>query len=233
MNRSAERGRRRLTAQALTGASRDLLVAGGPSSVVVREVARSLGVVPSALYKHVAGRDGLLTLLVAALYDEVAQACEQAVAAVPPERHRGRLLAASTAVRQWASAHPAEFDLLFGHPVPGYAAPEGGPNDQAARRFSEVFFQIFSSALASGHLRVRDDDDLPGDLAEQLRRSAPADGPAMSPGQYYPMVMGYQRMIGLVAVDVTGQLRWALADPRPLTDEQLGRLVEELLTPDP
>ena len=37
---------------------------------------------------------------------------------------RGRVLAAFHAVRSWALAHPAEYGLLYGDPVPGYAAPQ-------------------------------------------------------------------------------------------------------------
>lgn len=224
----------RLTAERLVAAARDLLVEGGADAIVVREVARTLSVVPSALYKHVDGRDGLLTLLIASLYDELTDAVLAAHDAVLPDHHRGRLQAATSGMRSWARAHPAEFALLFGFPVQGYAAPEGGPTSRAAGRFGQAFFEVFVAARSAGRLRVRREGSLPGDVASQIRDRAGA-GPfaALQPGELYPFVVGFQRMIGLVMVEVTGQLRWAMADPTPVTDEQLDRLADELLTPGP
>ena len=68
-----------LTADALVRTGRQLLVEGGPDSVVVREVARRLGVTAGALYRHVRGRDDLLTLLIVACTDEATDACAAAL----------------------------------------------------------------------------------------------------------------------------------------------------------
>jgi AcrR family transcriptional regulator len=224
----------RITADRLVGAARSLLVAGGTDAVVVREVARSLEVAPSALYKHVDGRDGLLTLLIAHLYDELAGAVTAAVTAAPPDAHRARLAAATEGLRSWARRHPSEFDLLFGIPVLGYRAPEDGPTTAAAQRFGTAFLRVFLAARDAGRLRVRDDIALPDGIAAQLRARA-AGGPFadLAPGELYPVVVGYQRMLGLVMIEVAGQLSWALDDPARLTDEQLERLADELLTPGP
>jgi AcrR family transcriptional regulator len=223
----------RITAGGLVRAARTLLVAGGTDAVVVREVARSLRVAPSALYKHVDGRDGLLTLLIAHLYDELAEAVTAALPAVAPDAHRARLTAATEALRSWARSHPSEFDLLFGFPVHGYRAPEQGPTTTAARRFGLAFLEVFLAARDAGRLRVHD-AQLPDGVAEQFRRRT-AGGPfaRLTAGEFYPVVVGYQRMLGLIMIEVTGQLSWALDDAAELTNEQLERLGDELLTPGP
>ena len=218
-----------LDRERLVDAARELLVEGGPNAIVVREVARRLGVTAPALYKHVQGRDDLLTLLIAACYDEVTDACGTARNEQPENAHRARLEAATQAFRSWANTNTAEFGLVFGSPLPGYHAPHGGPTAASARRFGQVFFEIFAGALRDGRLRVRDDAELPPDMHRQLAAYAESSGFAMSPGQLYPFVMGWQRMLGLVAVESTGQLAWALPDPRTLTDEQLTHLADDLL----
>jgi AcrR family transcriptional regulator len=223
----------RLSRDRLVEAARSLLVAGGTDAIVIREVARTVGVVPSALYKHVDGRDDLLTLLIAVLYDELTEAVVAARDTVRAGHHRARLMAATAGMRTWARAHPAEFDLLFGFPLQGYAAPSDGPTTEASRRFGAAFLAVFGAALADGRLRVRDESSLPGDIAHQLREVSAGPFEGLSPGELYPIVVGFQRMLGLVMIEVTGQLRWALADPEPLTDEQLDRLADELLTPGP
>lgn len=222
-----------LDAGRLVTAARELLVEGGPDAVVVREVARRLEVTAPALYKHVRGRDDLLTLLIAECYEEVSDACQAARDAQPAGDHRGRLREATEAFRTWANANSAEFALLFGSPLPGYRAPEEGPTTASARRFGQVFFEIFAGALHDGRLRVRDDADLHPDMRRQLHGYIANTGLQMSPGEVYPFVMGWQRMLGLVAVECTGQLGWAMPDPRSLTDEQLAVLADDLLVNHP
>jgi hypothetical protein len=49
----------------------------------------------------------------------------------------------------------------------------------------------------------------------------------------YPIVMGLQRLLGLIAVEIAGTLRWAIEDATALTSEQIERLAEEIVGPDP
>jgi len=79
--------------------------------------------VSSGIYRYVASRDELLTLLIIDAYDHLADAVERALRAAPPDR-RGRWRVAATAVRTWARKHPHEYALVYGSPVPGYAAPQ-------------------------------------------------------------------------------------------------------------
>jgi AcrR family transcriptional regulator len=226
------RRRGRIDSTDLVNAARVLLVTGGPEAVTVREVARALEVVPSALYRHVAGRDDLLTTLVAALYRELASVCVTARDAEPAAQHLRRLVATSEAVHGWARSNPAEFDLLFGYPVQGYQAPEQGPTDEAGREFGAVFLAVFDAARRDGRLRARDPRGLPGDVAEQLARLG-GGGFELDPGDMYPIVMGLQRLLGLIAVEIAGTLRWAIEDATALTSEQIERLAEEIVGPDP
>lgn len=102
---------------------RDHLATDGAASLSLRAVARDLGVVSSAVYRYVASRDELLTLLVIDAYDELGDAVDAAVGAVDPADHRERFLTLGRAVRTWALAEPARYALIFGSPVPGYHAP--------------------------------------------------------------------------------------------------------------
>ncbi|MFJ3957031.1 TetR/AcrR family transcriptional regulator [Arthrobacter sp. NPDC090010] len=95
----------------------------GAAALSLRAVARDLGVVSSAVYRYVESRDELLTLLLIDAYNELGDAVDAAVDAMPPEDYRGRFLALTGAVRAWAVREPACYALLFGSPVPGYRAP--------------------------------------------------------------------------------------------------------------
>jgi AcrR family transcriptional regulator len=94
------------------------------ANLSIRAVARELDIVPSALYRYFPSRDALLTAVIIDAYDALATTAADADAAVPREDFRGRWHAVCRAVRRWALDHPAEYGLLYGNPVPGYAAPQ-------------------------------------------------------------------------------------------------------------
>ncbi|MGW1345874.1 TetR/AcrR family transcriptional regulator [Kribbella sp. NPDC002412] len=94
------------------------------ANLSLRAVARDLDIVASALYRYFPSRDALLTALIIDAYEDLAAAATEAEAAVPRDDLRGRWLAVGRAVRSWALAHPAEYGLIYGAPVPDYAAPQ-------------------------------------------------------------------------------------------------------------
>jgi AcrR family transcriptional regulator len=103
-------------------ARRHLAVDG--ANLSLRGVARDMGIVASALYRYFPSRDALLTALIIEAYEALGTAAAEAESSVPREDLRGRWLAVCRAVRGWALAHPAEYGLLYGNPVPGYSAPQ-------------------------------------------------------------------------------------------------------------
>lgn len=104
---------------------REHLATQGAAALSLRAVARDLGVVSSAVYRYVANRDELLTLLLVDAYSELGDAVDAAVDALPERDFDGRFKALGRAVRTWALREPARYGLLFGSPVPGYQAPAG------------------------------------------------------------------------------------------------------------
>jgi AcrR family transcriptional regulator len=116
------RARARTIADIKAVASRHLASEGADLSL--RSVARELGMVSSGVYRYFESRDALLTALIIDAYEALGAAATEAEAAVPRTDLRGRWLAVCRAVRAWALSHPAEYGLLYGSPVPGYAAPQ-------------------------------------------------------------------------------------------------------------
>lgn len=221
-----------LSTDALVATSRSLLVEGGPDAVVVREVARRLGVTAPALYRHVSGRDDLLTLLIAACTDEVTRACAAALSTCDPADVEGRLRASTWAFRSWALTHPPEFGLVYGTPVARYAAPEDGPTVAAMQRFGALFGAVFTDLLHAGRLRTVPDDDLEPGVRADLEAAASAMGLPMRAGEVHPFVVGWHRMLGIVSVEVAGHLRWAFGDDATaFVRGQLDDLAADLLLP--
>lgn len=114
---------RETTERAIVSAGLALLASGGQEALTIRGVARELSLAPSALYRYVANRDDLLTVLIAHAHGDLADAVELAHAHVEPHDLRGRWEAIAHGIRDWSLAHRHEFELIFGTPVRGYAAP--------------------------------------------------------------------------------------------------------------
>jgi AcrR family transcriptional regulator len=110
-------------AQEIKDVARRHLATDG-ANLSLRAVARDLDIVASALYRYFPSRDALLTALIIDAYNALAAAATEADAAVPRDDLRARWLAVCRAVRTWALAHPAEYGLIYGAPVPDYAAPQ-------------------------------------------------------------------------------------------------------------
>ena len=115
----------------------------GAAALSLRAIARELGMAPSAVYRYVASRDELLTLLIVEAYDSLGDAVDTALAGVgePMERFR----AVGRALRGWAAAHPHQFALVYGSPVPGYAAPADRTNPSGTRvtdRLLEILVEV-------------------------------------------------------------------------------------------
>jgi AcrR family transcriptional regulator len=128
------------------------LVTEGAAGLSVRAIARDLGMVSSAVYRYVASRDDLLTLLLIDAYTELADAVDRAQQSTPGS-WGDQVLAIAQAARQWAVDQPACWALLYGSPVPGYHAPAEltvGPGT----RVVGALFGAVASGIDAGDVAV-------------------------------------------------------------------------------
>ncbi|NED94662.1 TetR/AcrR family transcriptional regulator [Phytoactinopolyspora alkaliphila] len=118
-----ERVREELTRE-IKDVARQQLAQVGAGGLSVRAVTRELGMASSAVYRYFPSRDALLTALITDAYVGIGEAARQAESEVAREDYLGRWTAVFRSVRDWAREHPHEYALIYGSPVPGYAAPE-------------------------------------------------------------------------------------------------------------
>lgn len=145
--------------QEIIEVARAQLAVEGAAGLSLRAVAREMGMVSSALYRYVASRDHLLTRLIIEAYDALGEAVESAEALAPREDLEARWSAACTGMRRWALNHPHEHALIFGSPVPGYAAPQD--TIAPASRVPVILIGLLVEALASGSYRTGDVEATP------------------------------------------------------------------------
>lgn len=206
----------------------ELLAQDGVAGLSVREIARGLGVASSALYRHVASRDELLTLLLEDAFTDLAGRVDETVG--HDVGHAG-LAALAGAMRGWAVEQPQRWALVYGSPVPGYAAPAERTTGPGTRVMA-----CFLGILAQGGGSVKRES------SGQEESSGAGEGPELSPGyasllasgadelgvQASPMltaaaVEAWTGLVGLISAEVFGQLG---SDFAAFGDEMLQRWVD-------
>jgi AcrR family transcriptional regulator len=240
MSATVEVGTRRerqraATVQEIKDVARRLLVEQGTPALSLRAIAREMGVTAPALYRYFDGHEALVEALAADFYDELSDSMEAATAAeagghVDPGKLVGhQLMAASIAFRAWSVAHPAEFSLIFGTPIPGVALyDETSPACIAGQRFGLVFAALFLELWATRPFDVPAVDDLDPRLLPQLDDYRQRLGIELPLPVVYVFLSCWARIYGLVTMEVFGHLTFALADAEPaFTTElhQIGRLL--------
>src|SRR5215470_3603962 len=195
----------------ITEIARRQLATDGAAGLSLRAVAREMGMVSSAIYRYFPSRDDLLTTLIIDGYNAIGAAVEKAEAACPRDGYHGRWLAGCQAVRDWALAHPHEYALVYGSPVPGYEAPEQtiGP----ASRVAAVLGKIISDAQTGG---VLDPPALcpapPGSFAPDAARLRQSVLHGVSDDVAAWALATWASVFGLVSFELFGQFENVVTD---------------------
>ncbi|MBK0331127.1 WHG domain-containing protein [Brachybacterium sp. MASK1Z-5] len=213
----------------------ELLEKDGPAGLSVREIARGLDVASSAIYRHVSSRDDLLTLLLEDAFTDLADRVDAALADASTQGGAGKaaLAALAGAMRGWAIEQPQRWALVYGSPVPGYAAPAErttGPGTRVMARFMEI---LVGGESASGS-SVQ--EGAPSGGPGSVLASAPGEGYSAvlaagagelgvdaSPALVAASVLAWTGLVGLISAQLFGQLG---ADIAPHGDEMLAQWVD-------
>jgi AcrR family transcriptional regulator len=202
------------------------LATEGAAALSLRAVARDLGLVSSAVYRYVASRDELLTLLVVDGYDELGDAVDAALEKVDRADHAGRMRAIGRATRAWALAEPATYALLFGSPVPGYEAPAErttGPGARVVVRLVEVWEDAWQAGVVDLDASPLTPRRLSRDLA-RIRREMGLTAPdaLIARGLF-----AWAALFGCLSFEVFGQYgAGTLTEPADLFEHHLTVLAE-------
>jgi AcrR family transcriptional regulator len=179
----------------------------GPAALSVRQVARELEMASSAVYRYFPSRDELLTALLVRAFDAMGEAVEQGAAAADPD---------------WARAHPHEYALAYGSPVPGYVAPTD--TVAAATRVPAALLAVMRDAQLAG--RPLGATGRPVGEAERAA-VAPISAftdPPLEPERTVRAVAVWATLFGHVSLELFGHTQNAVLDH----DVHFAALVDQL-----
>jgi AcrR family transcriptional regulator len=199
----------------------------GAAALSLRAVARDVGMVSSAVYRYFPSRDDLLTALIVDAFDAVGQAAEEAEAACARDDVRGRWTAIAGAIRSWAQANPHEYALVYGSPVPGYAAPSDTINP--AGRVSIVFLSIVADGVAGGAITTDDHISTSRGLRHDLAQLRSLAAPGVPDSVLSRALLVWTQLFGSISYELFGHLHRVVTDYDALFELQADRAGDLLI----
>jgi len=195
---------------------------GGPGAISLRAIARAMGMTAGAIYGYYPTRDDLVTSLLTDVYTSLVDTVEKA--RDDAKTPRARIIAWGHALRKWALANPEGFRLIYGDPVPGYQAPEGGRAPEAEHRACAGLTGLVADAwpIASARQDYGADWD---DFDPRLTAAVREEFPGLPPEAVAVALRLWGRMHGLVSLEVYGHLRTQTREPAKLYEAELLDLV--------
>ncbi|MEU6351320.1 TetR/AcrR family transcriptional regulator [Streptomyces sp. NPDC047072] len=204
---------------AIKDEARRQLAAEGAAKLSLRAVARDLGMVSSALYRYFPSRDDLLTALIIDAYDSLGEAAEKAHGAAASAGPVEQWVAVCEAVRGWALTHPHEYALIYGSPVPGYAAPQ--TTVPPAARVGLLLIGIVRDAHEGPGLT---EPPLSADLRPEAERIAADLAPDLPPAAAAALIAAWAQLYGLVSFELFGQFHLVVEDRETFFRHAVARL---------
>ncbi|OBK29717.1 TetR family transcriptional regulator [Mycobacterium asiaticum] len=199
----------------------------GAAALSLRAIARELGMVSSAVYRYVASRDELLTLLLVDAYSDVADRVDRVRQDGIADWWGDDVIAMAHAMRDWAVAHPARWALLYGSPVPGYHAP-AERTVAAGTRVIAAFLDAISVGITTGDIVLTNDSATQPTSSDfgRLRHEYGFPGDDRVLAKCFLLWAG---VVGAISLEVFGQYGSdTLTDPRSVFDTQIRMLVTTL-----
>ena len=201
----------------------------GAAALSLRAITRELGMVSSAVYRYISSRDELLTLLVVDGYTDLADAVAAAVAHSVEQAWSARILTAANAVRDWALSEPARYALLYGSPVPGYAAPAEQTTEPGTRVMRTLLTLVEEGVAVGDIVNAAAAVPLHSGLRADLATVAGELDLDVDPAVLARAVMLWSVLIGAVSLEVFGQYgQETFAEPRLLFEHQVASAVAAL-----
>ncbi|MBE9571174.1 MAG: TetR/AcrR family transcriptional regulator [Proteobacteria bacterium] len=186
---------------AIKDVARKQIAERGAAALSLRAIARELSITAPAIYNYFPSRDDLVTALIVDAYHSFAAA----LAVARDENHddhAANIISSANAYRGWALAHPEQYDLIFGTPIPGYHAPMEitGP---AAAKSMLLLVQVLDAAYQDGMLSLAEPSPALLTLLQPWADHLDYVGP---PGVIHLALASWAQIHGLVSLELFGHL---------------------------
>ena len=202
----------------------------GAAALSLRAVARDAGMVSSAVYRYFPSRDDLLTALIVDAYDAVGAVAEQALDATRRRSTSSRWVAIGTDFLAWARANQHEYALLYGSPVPGYAAPSD--TISPATRVPFALLALLADGVERGEIHTATEIPTPRTVHADFAAVRSATAMDIPDGVLSRGLIAWAQLLGTIGLELFGHLHNVIHDDDAFFQLQLQRMSTYLVTGD-
>ncbi len=181
--------------------ARQQMAAQGAASLSLRAIAREMGMTAPALYRYFASRDDLVTALIVDAYNSLTAALVASQESAE-ESYAERVMASARAYRSWALAHPEEYSLIFGTPIPNYHAPMESTAPAATGSMS-VLLNVLDAAWQNGALKT---EGVLSSTSEMIQGWVEKFSYTGSPVVIHLAMASWVQIHGIVSLELYGHL---------------------------
>lgn len=219
------RGRREkirdITRQEIKDTARGLMAEKGTAGLSVRAIARQMGMTAPALYHYYASLNDLITALIQDAFTQLAETLEASAADSALTTSAQRLTAVAHAYRHWALAHPIDFQLIYGNPIPNYTQPSDVTYPPARRSFL-VVARILTEAMGSGEIELPEAyRHLPPAIEASLVKLTQVDGHDLPLPALYLAATLWAKIHGHVMLELFNLIQPVIADVEAFYEYEL------------
>jgi AcrR family transcriptional regulator len=219
---------RQKTIEEIKSTARQQMVEGGTTSLSLNAIARAMEISTPGLYRYFASRDDLVTALIADAFNDLADALEAAALDIPAEAYYDRMMRTLLAYRKWALAHPVDFTLIYGTPIPGYHAPEEVTTPAAQRGFAAIL-RILAEAEQAGALKLPEEyRHLPGELRPAGLANGEQTAPTVAESVLYFGLVGWTRIHGMLMLELFNHIQPLMKNTTAFYEYEMNNLLNSI-----
>lgn len=206
------------------------MASSGVGALSLRELARQMGMAPSAIYRYYDNRNDLLTALIVDGYDSLATALsdeyERLAAADPKPPSRQVLTDIGLAYRRWALGNREKWLMIFSSTVPDYTGTE--ETTAASTRVAVPFLRVLADAFAAGELDTEAiEEQINAELSDRLHDWSDT-GAELPPAALAAVPWCFVVMHGAVSLELNQQLPPSLQDTEAVFTTSLEILLDTI-----
>jgi len=213
--------------------ARQQMAENGAAALSLNAIARQMRMSTPALYRYFANRDALVTELVVDAYQSLGDVLETAVTTNPHLSTTKRFHALCSAYRSWALAHPQDYTLIYGTPIPHYHAPRERTAPLATRVVT--FFGLLlgeahrANQLTFPTMYQQPSPDLTR-IANRFLQDVPAEETTLD--VFITTLFVWSRLNGVVWSELYGHFPPNMADSGELFQIEVAAICRELALAD-
>ncbi len=235
MSRPRKESGRTVTAEEIKAVARRQMSEHGTAGLSLRAIARELGITAPAIYNYFPRLEDLITTLIVDAFTALAVAMETAGAEARTEGAGlwETFTRITRAYRAWAVAHPTDFQLIYGNPIPGYHAPTDLTGPLAQRPFAQLF-DLLQAGWRSGQISLPEEyQPVPPALAGHIRAYRTKSGLDLPEVLICVLLSGWARIHGQVMLELFHHSQPFIGDPGLFYELELSAYLRRLGLPPP